>query len=145
MYLSSVSRYDLAIPIWRELLQKCPDHEHGLKSLAYLLKRVKQFDEELQVRSQLIEMFPRNGISFVERSVVLIEMGRFEEAMQDMERAESLLSMHELDQVNTIINQGCARLHVGRFAEAFKYFDKILRRSKLSSHRFVSRTHHMRR
>jgi tetratricopeptide (TPR) repeat protein len=124
----SLNRYDLAADLWRRFVQNFPRERQGWQSLAFVLKRLRNWEEELQARNWLVQQNPRSGMALIERSNVLRELGRFHESMADVESAHPLLTERERNRADVLVNIGSSYFTVGRYYDAQQCFSRILTR-----------------
>lgn len=124
----ALGRYDLAAQLWMEFVNVYPQDSKALQSLAYVLKRLNRWEDEFKARTMLVEMNPRSGMYLIERSNTLRELGRFQEASDDIAQAQSLLTVRERSRADVLINTGSTLFNLRKYEEAFDTFNTVLQR-----------------
>lgn len=112
-----------------------PRERQGWQSLAYVLKRLRQWDKELQARSVLCKMMAHDGMPLIERSNCLRELGLFLEAKADVDAARPKLKERERNRADVLVNIGATHMGNRELPQALNCFNQVLRREGAAPHR----------
>ncbi len=112
-----------ALQAFREAQQRLPNNAQVLAAIAYVMRRIGQWEEALSSMQQAVELDPRNLplLSDLGSTDLLVPMRRFDEARAVIDRALLMAP----DSSRFIAAKAQTYLDEGRFEEAAKLLDPL--------------------
>ena len=114
--------FELAIRLFKRLLQKFPDNLELLHELATTYIRSEQDEQALAIYQQILQKDRNDYGALIGLGGIYRRMGRFEESVNVLERALSL----DGDSVQTFYTLGFTYKQMGRFDDALECFDHVI-------------------
>lgn len=114
--------FELAIRLFKRLLQEFPDNLELLHELATTYIRSEQDEQALAIYQQILQKDRNDYGALIGLGGIYRRMGRFEESVNVLERALSL----DGDSVQTFYTLGFTYKQMGRFDDALECFDHVI-------------------
>lgn len=119
-YLLSLGRDEEGIEYLKRLLQKAPESVVVQNNLAWAYREIDP-GRALKLASQATKSAPENMSVVDTRSVILMELGRFDEALEDNDKALELAPGYP----QVLFHRGQILEKMGRDAEAIRVLDRV--------------------
>ena len=114
--------FELAIRLFKRLLQEFPDNLELLHELATTYIRSEQDEQALAIYQQILQKDRNDYGALIGLGGIYRRMGRFEESVNVLERALSL----DGDSVQTFYTLGFTYKQMGHFDDALECFDHVI-------------------
>ena len=114
--------FELAIRLFKRLLQEFPDNLELLHELATTYIRSEQDEQALAIYQQILQKDRNDYGALIGLGGIYRRMGRFEESVNVLERALSL----DGDSVQTFYTLGFTYKQMGRFDDALECFNHVI-------------------
>ena len=114
--------FELAIRLFKRLLQEFPDNLELLHELATTYIRSEQDEQALAIYQQILQKDRNDYAAHIGLGGIYRRMGRFEESVEVLKRALSL----DGDSVQTFYTLGFTYKQMGRFDDALECFDHVI-------------------
>ena len=114
--------FELAIRLFKRLIQEFPDNLELLHELATTYIRSEQDEQALAIYQQILQKDRNDYGALIGLGGIYRRMGRFEESVNVLERALSL----DGDSVQTFYTLGFTYKQMGRFDDALECFDHVI-------------------
>ncbi|MCI6664031.1 MAG: tetratricopeptide repeat protein [Spirochaetia bacterium] len=114
--------FELAIRLFKRLLQEFPDNLELLHELATTYIRSEQDEQALAIYQQILQKDRNDYGALIGLGGIYRRMGRFEESVNVLEQALSL----DGDSVQTFYTLGFTYKQMGRFDDALECFDHVI-------------------
>lgn len=108
--------------LYRDILQREPQHFDALQLLGALCNQTRRFDDALDYLDRAIALHPRYAGAHANRGVALRKLGRIAEALAAYDTALAL----EPDHAEALCNRGVALRELKRFDEALASYGRAI-------------------
>lgn len=117
--LRKQKKYQSAVNCYRRALEIKPNDLTALGNLANALKDLHRLDESIAIHRQLVEQKPNDPQSLMNYACALRENAQFEEALQQLDRAQALAP----DDAGIEWERAQNLLYLGRYSEGWKAYE----------------------
>ena len=128
MILQVKGKIAKALESYEKALQVNPNYTNAMNNRALCLKDLKRFEEALSIFNKLIDELQQEDDKYYNnRGTVHEEMGNFELAKSDYEKALSLLTSQQTSDAKIFINLAILLNRQGDATQALHYIDDAIR------------------
>jgi tetratricopeptide (TPR) repeat protein len=93
--LFRANRYELAIPYFEKVMELEPTDKENLKLLSMCHFRSKNLEKAAEISFKVIELDPEDHIAMRNLGIILGQMGRSEEALEMIQKADEIKKMKD--------------------------------------------------
>ncbi len=131
-HLHQQGQHNEAGEIYRDILQKQPDHDRAMHYLGVLAYQTKQYELAEELISKSISIAPRIAKYYCNYGLLLIDLERYQQVVECQQMAIQLNPNY----AEPYLNLSAALFKLGRYAESALNARKAIERNPLSARAF---------